>query len=526
MQKKKVVILGAGVAGLTAAKELLSKSDEYEVILIEEESQVGGIARTLEYKGNRIDIGGHRFFSKNEEIMEWWQSILPIQGQQSKDDIILNTPKKLNPSNPNPETEDNLLLIRRRVSRILFLRKFFDYPISLKASTFTNMGLIRTIKAGFGYLYSQLFKQEEISLEDFMINRFGKSLYQMFFRDYTEKVWGRPPAQIGADWGEQRIKGLSLWSAIKNAFSSYIPHKSKQIDISQQNKETSLIENFIYPKYGPGQLWEEVAHTVEVEGGKILLNTKVVDITKAGNSIKSITIESSNCTQEKIEADIFISSLPISDLFKFMGVDSVPANVYTAAIDLPYRDFITVGILVDKLKLKNKTKLPTVNNIIPDTWLYIQESDVKLGRIQVFNNWSPYLVKDYPYKIWLGLEYFCKEGDDLWNMTEQEFISFAKSELVKLDIVDEADILDAVQFKIKKAYPAYFDTYKDIPAVIEYLNTIENLYCIGRNGQHRYNNMDHSMLTAFKAVDCILNQNLDRSEIWKVNTEKAYHEAK
>ena len=237
-EKKKVIIIGAGVAGLTAALELLRQSDEYMPIVLEEEREVGGIARTLEYKGNRMDIGGHRFFSKDENVMKWWMALMPLQGKKSKDDQLLDSnEKKLAEDGPDPETEDRVMLLRRRVSRILYLRKFFDYPISLNPRTFINMGFIRNMRSGFGYMMAKLHKRKENSLEDFMINRFGKTLYKLFFEDYTKKLWGRHPSQIDASWGEQRIKGLSLSKTLTNAFKSMFRLKGKDID--HKHTETS-----------------------------------------------------------------------------------------------------------------------------------------------------------------------------------------------------------------------------------------------------------------------------------------------
>ncbi len=520
--KKRIVIIGAGAAGLTAGLEFLRRSNMYDVTIIEAENTVGGISRTLKHNGNCIDIGGHRFFSKDDNIVKWWTDILKLQGKPSKDDIILNNNKNLNENGPDPEACEDVFLLRRRISRILFLRKFFDYPLQIKPETFINMGLIRTVKAGFGFLYAKINNRKEISLEDFMINRFGKPLYEMFFEDYTKKVWGRHPSQIDAGWGAQRIKSLSLSKVLFDALNKLFNRKNiKGID---KNSETSLIESFIYPKYGPGQLWEKAGEEIEKLGGKIILNTNVTKMKIENNVIKAIVTENAETGREIVEGDYFISSMAVKDLVNAM--ECKDNNIKYIAQNLPYRDFITAGILLKKLKLKNKTKLKTVNNIVPDTWIYIQERDVKVGRLQIFNNWSPYLVKDFENTVWIGLEYFVNEGDELWSMDESEFIKFAVDELVKLDIINEDDVIDSVRYKIKKAYPAYFGTYKDFNKVKEYLNSINNLYCVGRNGQHRYNNMDHSMLTAFEAVNNIINGIEDKSNIWAVNSEEEYHETK
>ena len=502
---KKVVIIGAGPAGLTAAYELLKKNKEYKIIILEESNIIGGISKTINYKGNRMDIGGHRFFSKDHKVNDFWETIMPLQGKKAYDDKILNTNKDLKENGPDPEKEDRVMLVRNRVSRIYYLKKFFDYPVSMKLETIKNMGFKNTIKSGFSYFKSLIFKKKEDNLENFYINRFGKQLYSMFFEKYTEKLWGRHPKEISADWGSQRVKGLSILGVVKDLLKL------------NKTKETSLIEEYKYPKYGPGELWEEVANQVKMLGGTILLNQKVINIKQKNKKIISVATK-----DNEYSADIFISSMPIKDLITSMN--DVPKNINMIATGLPYRDFITVGVLVKKLKIKNQTKIKTLGNIVPDCWIYVQEPDVKMGRIQIFNNWSPYMVKDIKNTIWIGLEYFCNENDELWNMSEKEFTTLATNELVKIGIIDAEDIIDTHEEKVKKAYPAYFDTYKDIDKVIDYLNDIDNLYCIGRNGQHRYNNMDHSMVTAFEATDNIISNKKDKQNIWNVNTEQEYHE--
>ncbi len=515
--KKKVVIIGAGPAGLTAAYELLKNKKKYDVVVLEELNQVGGISKTINYKGNRMDLGGHRFFSKSKKVNDFWNELMPLQGKDSFDDKKTGYKKELSKDGPNPEKDDNVMLIRNRVSRIYYLKKFFDYPVSLKLETLKNMGVTRTIQSGFSYMKSLIIKKEEDSLENFYINRFGKKLYSMFFEGYTEKLWGRHPSKISADWGAQRVKGISIMAVISDAFKKIFHINSKKV-------ETSLIEQYYYPKYGPGQLWEKVASEIDKNGGRILYNHKVLNIKIKDKKIKSVVCEVDG-KNEEIKGDIFISSMPIKDLIN--GIDKdVPKKVEKIANGLPYRDFVTVGLLVKKLNLKNETNIKVYNDNIPDCWIYVQENEVKLGRIQVFNNWSPYMVKDPYNTIWIGLEYFCNENDEFWNMNDDECAQYAIKELISMGIIDETDVLDYHREKVKKAYPAYFDTYDEIDKVIKYLNSFENLYCIGRNGQHRYNNMDHSMMCAFEAVDIIENDRKDKSLIWKVNTEKEYHEEK
>lgn len=521
MEKENVIIIGAGPAGLTMAYELLKDSgnERYNVTILEETQDIGGISKTVKYNGNRMDIGGHRFFSKDERVMNFWSELMPVQGKNSFDDEKLGREKPLVEGGPNPEIDDNVMLIRQRVSRIYYLKKFFDYPISMKMQTFKNMGFGRTMKAGFSYLKSVIFKREEKSLEDFYINRFGKVLYSMFFEKYTEKLWGRHPSEISADWGAQRVKGISITAVIKDMFHKAFGKKNTE------NTETSLIEQFWYPKYGPGHLWETLANKVLSQGGIIKKGYAVKELNFENGKIVSVDCDvNGDC--KTIKGDIFVSTMPMNNLITgFNGID-VPEQIKSIAKGLPFRDFITVGLLVDKLNLENKTNIKTLGNIVPDCWIYVQEPEVKMCRIQIFNNWSPYLVEDAENKVWIGLEYTCNEGDKYWNMSDKEFIDFAINELVSMNIINKNQVEDAHREKILKAYPAYFDTYKDIDKLIEYINKIDNLYCIGRNGQHRYNNMDHSMVTAMEAAKDIRQGLKDKSNIWNVNTDKEYHEEK
>ncbi|MBQ6352218.1 MAG: NAD(P)/FAD-dependent oxidoreductase [Lentisphaeria bacterium] len=512
--RKIAVIAGAGPAGLTAAYRLLETTDFIPVIL-EETDRIGGISQTVEYHGNRIDIGGHRFFSKNPEVVALWNALLPNQGAPACDDILLGREAAVTPGNPDPEREDRVMLTRNRISRIFYLGAFFDYPISLKLSTLLNMGIGRTFLAGCSYLGSCLFKRREKSLEDFYINRFGKTLYRMFFEDYTEKLWGIHPSRISPDWGAQRVKGLSLSKAVLNMLAKPFRREGSRV-------ETSLIESFAYPKRGPGQYWETMAERITAAGGRIELGARVCGFSVADGVVRSVRFERDGRIDE-LACDCFFSSMPIRDLIR--ALPGVPAEVSRVAEGLPYRDFITVGLLVDKLKLRNRTKIKTVNGLVPDCWIYIQERNVRIGRLQIFNNWSPYMVRDWRNTVWLGLEYFCTEGDDMWKMPEREFIDFAIDELVRIGIIDRDSVRDAVRIPIRKAYPAYFGTYPEFCKVRSFLDTISNLYCIGRNGQHRYNNMDHSMLCAMEAVRALRGE-IPKSAVWEVNAEQEYHEQK
>ena len=514
---KKAIIIGGGPAGLTAAYELLTKTDEYEVTVFEESGMLGGISKTVAYNGNRMDMGGHRFFSKVPEVNEWWEKMLPLQGAPSFDDVLLQRDIPLSENGPDPEKTDEVMLLRHRVSRIFFDGKFYDYPISLKPETFKNMGFVNTMKCGFSYMKSVFHKLPEDNLENFYINSFGRQLYSMFFEYYTENLWGRHPSEIDASWGAQRTKGLSIAGILKDVFGKVFHVKNREVN-------TSLIEEFKYPKLGPGELWETTAKKIEALGGEIIKEARVTGLQKDGNRITAVTYEKDGKPITE-EADVFISSMPIKDLVA--GMNDVPAEPARIAAGLPYRDYMTLGVLVKKLELENKTQIKTVGNIVPDCWVYVQDRSVKMGRFQIYNNWSPYLVKDLENTVWVGLEYFCKEGDAFWNQTEEEFRKLGIEEMIRINLIkDETAVLDSHMEKVKKAYPAYFDTYAEMDSLVEYLNTIDNLYCVGRNGQHRYNNLDHSMMTSFEAVKCILNGNADKSAIWNINTEKEYHEEK
>ena len=512
---RKVCIIGAGPAGLAAAYRLLKETD-LKPIIFEESSYIGGISRTHRYKNNYMDLGGHRFFTKSEEVMSFWQEIMPIQDMPAKDDILLDRIDKFSTSGVNPEQENEVFLKRQRLSRIYFLKKFFDYPLKLNIQTLMNLGFKNLTLAGFGYIFSTIKKRQEHSLEDFYINRFGKPLYKMFFEDYTEKLWGIHPSKISPDWGAQRVKGLSLFKLLKNSLG--------KIFIKSDEVETSLIEEFYYPKFGPGQFYETLAGKIKKLGGEIRLNSKVVGFDLENNKISALHIIDEKKEESLVPVDLVVSSMPIKDLIKSFNTN-VDEEIKNIANNLPYRDFITVGLLVKKFAIKNNTAYKTVSNIIPDCWIYIQERNVKLGRLQIFNNWSPYLVNDLENTVWLGLEYFCSEGDELWTMDENEFMQMAVDELDKIGIISKNDVLDKTMLHVKKAYPAYFGTYKDFDKLKKYLDNIENLYCVGRNGQHRYNNMDHSILTGFECAN-VIKEKKDKNIIWNVNTEKDYHESK
>ncbi len=534
MKQKTAIIIGAGPAGLTAAYELLDKTD-IKPIIFEMTDDIGGISKTVNYKGNRIDIGGHRFFSKSDRVMQWWQNILPLQempyvngknGNRAALNITYQNKKKLvnlKKNGADPSKTDDVMLIRNRLSRIFFLRKFFSYPVSLNINTVKNLGFVRMLKIGLSYLYIKFFPiKEEKSLEDFFINRFGGELYLTFFKDYTEKVWGVKCNQISPEWGAQRVKGLSITKALAHAFKQMA---SKDLSIEQKETETSLIEQFMYPKFGPGQMWEKTADIIKEKGGEIYKRHKIVGIRHEGKKITEIKVKDENNNEIKLQTgDYFFSTMPVKELIKDFE-EEVPNGVREAANGLVYRDLIIVGLLLKKLKIKNETKIKTFNDLIPDNWIYIQEKEVRIGRLQIFNNWSPYLLKD-PENVWIGLEYFCNEGSSFWDMSDEDFINFAINELIKIDLIEKESIIDSTIIRTKNAYPAYYGTYNKFDAVRNFTDQFENLFLIGRNGMHKYNNQDHSMLSAMIAVENIINEIKTKDNIWNVNVEQEYIEEK
>jgi protoporphyrinogen oxidase len=582
---KKAVMIGAGPAGLTAGLELLRRTDIVPVIL-EASGEIGGISRTIRYKGNRMDIGGHRFFSKSDRVMQWWMELMPpelslpgVPASEAPSDgpdapgklaepleisyqgkrRVVTVPahqheepplRGLGPLHhadsadacseedpddapaedvaetivvPEPENPDLVMLIRPRRSRIYYLRRFFDYPITLTANTLKNLGLVRMVRVGASYAVSRLRQiKPEKSLEDFLINRFGRELYLTFFKSYTEKVWGTPCHEISAEWGAQRIKGLSLTTAVKHFVKKLFSPKSPHGDIAQKGTDTSLIERFMYPKFGPGQLWEHVADLIQQKGGEIHMGWRVDKLNFApGPNLHVESLEAVNAAGERrtFAGDFFFSTMPMRELLRAMQTP-IPANVLEVSDGLQYRDFITVGLLVEKLKVTEPD-----GGLLKDTWIYIQEPDVLLGRLQIFNNWSPYLVSD-PSKVWIGLEYFCYDTDDLWKMPDEDLKLFAIAEVAKIGILNAADVTDAHVVRVPKTYPAYFGTYDRFEELKTFTDRIENLFLVGRNGMHKYNNQDHSMLTAMHVVDGLIAGSVDKQALWEINTEQEYHEEK
>jgi protoporphyrinogen oxidase len=519
---KTAVIIGAGPAGLTAALELLRRSGIRPIVL-EATDSIGGISRTIRYHGNRMDIGGHRFFSKSDRVMNWWTDLMPVAASEdgsSLHAIRYQGQARTVPaaSQPSPDA-DLVMLVRPRRSRIYFLRSFFDYPLALNGRTIRQLGFRRMARIGLSYLRARLLPhRDEKTLEDFLINRFGRELYLTFFKSYTEKVWGVPCNQISAEWGAQRIKGLSLRTALAHFFKKTFT-RAQSSDLAQKGTETSLIEKFLYPKYGPGQLWEYVAALVTEKGGEVRLGWRVHKLHVDGDRIVSVHATDPHGATHTFSADYVFSTMPVRELIRGLDV-RVPDEVRTVADGLVYRDFITVGLLVNRLSVTEPDGSP-----LKDTWIYIQEPDVLVGRLQIFNNWSPFMVAD-PSKVWIGLEYFCYDTDRLWNLPDDEIARFAIAEVEKIGILRADDILDSHVVRVPKTYPAYFGTYDRFDTIARYTDGFENLFLVGRNGMHKYNNQDHSMLTAMTAVDQIVAGQIDKAALWQINTEQEYHEEK
>lgn len=521
MQRKTAIIIGAGPGGLTAAYELLKRT-EIRPVVYEMTNAVGGISKTVNYKGNRIDIGGHRFFSKSRRVVDWWLQILPKQGHSSRNgaaaDVALSS--LIDPDGPDPERTDRVMLVRERRSRILFAGKLFNYPLSANLETVLRLGCRRTTKILASYLRARAFPiRSEKSLEDFFVNRFGRVLYSTFFKEYTEKVWGIACDQISPEWGVQRVKGLSISKALLDACRRGLGR-----DTHNAATETSLIRHFLYPKLGPGQLWTEVARIVDEGGGAVHLGQKVVGLKQDGSRITGVTVRDENTgATTDVEADYFFSTMPVGELITGLG-SSVPGDVKEIAEGLTYRAFISVGLLLKKWGAGTDPDGKGALGLIPDCWLYIHAPSVRMGRIQVFNNWSPYLLND-DATVWVGVEYFCNEGDRLWSMPDHDLTDMVIDEMTRIHFLSRADVLDSTVIRMPKAYPAYFGTYSRFDRIRNYTDGFENLFLIGRNGMHKYNNMDHSMLSAMVAVDSIVHNVRSKDRIWQVSTERSYQES-
>tara|TARA_Y100000031_G_scaffold154807_1_gene203656 strand:- start:614 stop:2194 length:1581 start_codon:yes stop_codon:yes gene_type:complete len=513
--------------------------------------------------------------------MDWWFSILPLQGYPAADtkeknqiinyavdtvieyllpdkisqiDIIddqairkiLYDNKLKNESNkfvnitkkaPNPEVEDDVMLERSRLSRIFYRNVFFSYPLVFTVMVAWKLGIINTFLIPLSYFKAKVFPfKDESTLDKFVINRFGKRLFNIFFKEYTEKVWGVPCNVIKSDWGAQRIKGLSLKNAIIHAIKDIF---SRDFKHSLKDRETTLINRFFYPKLGPGQMWETVAKRLEISGSKIHMKHPIIGLNIKNNKVVSVTYNNLETGEkDEIPCDYFFSTMPIKHLMKMIEPHP-PSNILEISNGLCYRDFITVGLLLKKLHIVEEGGAAAVGRLVskmmassrieemaPDNWIYIQDGRVKVGRVQIYNNWSPYLVADRKNTIWIGLEYFVQKDDFLWIKPDNEMIDFGISEMEEINFLKKEDVIDACVLRVPNTYPAYFGSYDRIDEIYDYVNSIENLFLIGRNGLHKYNNQDHSMMTAMLAVDMIQNGETDKSVIFDYNIEHVYHEQK
>ena len=470
-KEKKVVIIGGGPAGLTASYQL-SKAG-LESIVLEKEETVGGISRTVNYRGYYFDIGGHRFFTKIKEVEEMWKEVLG-------DDFLR----------------------RNRLSRIYYNKRFFYYPFR-PFNALMGLGIWNSFLILASYLRGKMIlSKDEETFEQWVSNRFGRRLFHIFFETYTEKVWGIPCSEIRAEWAAQRIKGLSLISAVKNALIKPEKKRGKKNSVIK-----TLIDEFDYPKYGPGMMWQKVADEVRSHGSKVRLGSKVIGILREGETINGVEVQR-NGHREMITGTDFISSMPIREAIQILNPPA-PQHVLDAANALKYRDFLTVALIINKA------------DIFPDNWIYIHDENVKVGRIQNFKNWSPFMVPDVN-KTCLGLEYFCFEGDDFWRMSDEELIEVAKKELEDLGFVQRGEVEDGAVVRMPKAYPVYDSDYQRSLAVMRnFLEGMKNFHPVGRNGQHKYNNQDHSMLTAMMATENVLG---NKHDVWQVNEDPDYHE--
>ena len=462
---KQVVIIGAGPAGLTAAYEAV-KHGVYPVVL-EKSDKVGGLARTESYKGFHFDMGGHRFFTKAPEVKRMWREVLGDE-----------------------------FLRRPRLSRIYYKGRFFFYPLK-PLNALIGLGFLESLRIVLSYIKWRLLPySREDTFEQWVTNRFGKRLFQTFFKTYTEKVWGIPCSELKAEWAAQRIKDLSLKTALLNMF------------FKPKNVIKTLIDEFDYPRLGPGMMWNAVKNEVEKRGGVVRVGSEIVGIERSGNIIESVTV-SSNGHPERFHAAQFISSMPVTEFIRRLEPPP-PPEVLKAATELKYRDFLTVCLIVNKADL------------FPDNWIYIHDPSVKVGRIQNFKNWSPSMVPD-PNKTSLGLEYFCTEGDHLWSLPDEDLIELGKQEVDRVGLASYADVEDGCVVRVAKAYPVYDSAYREHLSILRrFLEGLQNVQTIGRNGLHRYNNQDHAMLTGMLAVrNAMLGE---RNDLWSVNTDQEYHE--
>jgi protoporphyrinogen oxidase len=510
------LIIGAGPAGLTAASELVA-AGQTDVLILEASQDIGGLSKTVKHHGNRIDIGGHRFFSKSDWVMNWWREVLPIARPP---DVLDAASFRLQYQGAQrligadtlsvSEQDADVMLVRNRLSRIYWGGQFYDYPLKPGLGMVAKLGVARSLRLGGSYAYASLRPiAPEATLEDFLINRFGRQLYLTFFKEYTEKVWGVPCREISAAWGAQRIKSLSIGKALV--------HAARKALGQTKAEQTSLIEHFLYPKLGPGQMWETVAARLQRQGVRILHGMNVTGLEREGERVSAVLARDADGLELRSTPCHVVSTMPIKDLVQAMRPGPGP-ELDAIAAGLQYRDFITVGLLYRKLSGA------AARQPLQDNWIYIQDTGVKVGRLQIFNNWSPFMVAD-PGTVWVGLEFFARDDDALWGLSDAELRELAIREMAQLNLGAPVDVLDATVLRMPKAYPGYFGAaYERFNELQAWLDGVHNLYLVGRNGMHRYNNQDHSMLSARAAVQTLLQGGGSRAPIWAINVDDDYHE--
>lgn len=462
-KSKQVVIVGAGPSGLTTAYELQKKG--YKVCILEKDSRIGGLCKTIEKNGFRIDVGGHRLFTEYHKVHQFWEEFAKGSGDSA--------------------TEKTKLLRKSRKSVILFDDNRIDYPIRISGALLSTVGWKNILPVIFGYLYTLVIKREENSLEDYYINHFGKPLYKLFFKDYTKKVCGKDPSQISSDWGKYRVKSVSLIRIVSYRIKRRLPLRKRCA------VDRSLSEEYLYPEKGIGDLWDAVSNKIQKLGGNIILDANVTGINREKGCF-DVEYEKNGCLNH-IEAVCVYSSMPLKNLVNCL--DGVPKRIKRVACQLQYRSFIEVGTVLDRRELG---KCPDVLDMNRNQWIYVHQKGIALGRIQIYNNWSSRLIDDPKHVVLVGLEYFCNYGDAFWKKNDEDIISIAVSEMVKMRIISNRKaVIDSIVVRENNAYPSYFGAYRSVDMVRKYIDSIENLFCIGRNGLHQYINIDESMMTAF-----------------------------
>ena len=516
---KKVIIIGAGPAGLTAGYDILSKSSDYEVTIIEETPYVGGLCARNENDDISFDAGGHMYISENPKINKFWNAVLPMQGSPSKDDLTLDRYCKISNGGPNPNQVDDVFLSREKNTKIYKDGKFYDNPVKLNKEAVKNMGLSASLKSSFSQKGASVFKRKEKSLEDYMINRYGKELYNLFLEEYVDKVWGKHPSRIFSEWGD---------IACKDLIAPVINVEKNSGKCNKTDAPNAL--RYYYPKYGSYQLWESCADRFIEMGGSVHKNCKVTGIYQANGKILNVKCYADG-DEFNVPCDYLISTMPLRDLV--LSMNDIDGHTHLAAENLCYRGLVSVNVELSDILWKNTdSDIKTVNNIIPDSVIYIDNPNVKVARIQIYNNFSPYLNRDDHY-VTLGLNYYCNEGDYYWNLNDRDFRKLVESELIKLGIIRNNQwIMKYSTVRFNKAFPCYYDGYENVEALKKFVDGFENLYCIGRNGQHRFSNVEQTMNTSFECVKNILNNTKNKENVWTVNdcnetpeSEKVYNSA-